>query len=361
MSGLTARVRVVRDHFTLDVAVDVAPGEVVAVVGPNGAGKSTLLRALAGLEPVGAGRVVVDGVPLTDTDQGIAVPPHHRRIGVVFQDYLLFPHLTAAANVAFGLRAGGVGRAEATRRAQNWLDRVGLADLAAVRPGRLSGGQAQRVALARALAPDPRLLLLDEPLAALDARTRLQVRGELRRHLRDVAGATLVVTHDPVDAAVLADRLVVIEDGAVVQTGTPGEVARRPRTEYVARLVGLNLLAGTAEPAPEGRSGSRVRLGTAAPVVVPGRHAGPVYVSFRPAAVALYAEPPGGSPRNVWAGEVVGLEPAGEAVRVEVGTAQGPSVVAEVTPEAAADLDLVPGAPVWAVVKASEIEVYARG
>jgi molybdate transport system ATP-binding protein len=272
----------------------------------------------------------------------------------VFQDYLLFPHLTVLDNVAFGPLVRGLDRAEARRRAAVWLDRVGIADLANAKPRTVSGGQAQRVALARALATEPRLLLLDEPLAALDAKTRLLVRTEVRRHLADFSGATLLVTHDPIDASVLADWLVVIEHGRVVQQGTPPEVARRPRTDYVARLVGLNLLAGRGH-------GHRVLLSTGGAVELAESTFGDVYVAFRPAAVSLFVHRPDGSPRNLWAGRIAALEPHGEGVRVEIAEAPDAksSILAEITPSAVADLELLPGSEVWAAVKASDIEVYS--
>src|SRR5690606_23995610 len=225
----------------LDVSLRVAAGEVVALLGPNGAGKTTALRALAGLRPLDAGRIALGDTVLDDPAAGVFVPPDRRPVGVVFQDYLLFPHLSVMDNVAFGLRCRGARRAEARRAAVEWLDRVGLAAQAARRPRDLSGGQAQRVALARALAVHPRLLLLDEPLAALDARIRLETRAHLQRRLRDQQAAPLLVTHDPLDAMVLADRVVVVEDGRVVQEGDAAEITRRPRTDYVARLAGLNL------------------------------------------------------------------------------------------------------------------------
>ncbi|MBP2416589.1 sulfate/molybdate ABC transporter ATP-binding protein [Microlunatus capsulatus] len=356
MSGLAARLVVERPGFRLDVDLAAAPGEVVALVGPNGAGKSTALRALAGLLALDEGRVELDGRVLADAATRLHRPAHERGVGVVFQDYLLFPHLSVLDNVAFGLTARGRPRAEARAVAAGWLERVGLAALAAARPRTLSGGQAQRVALARALAPGPGLLLLDEPLAALDVRTRLLVRGELRRHLQAFGGAAVVVTHDPVDAAVLADRLVVVEDGRVVQTGTPAAVAARPRTDYVARLVGLNLLGG------DGVDGV-VRLPGGGRVHGPDVVGGPVRAAFRPAAVALFTARPEGSPRNLWAGRVTGLEPHGAGVRVEVAGAPdaGSSILAEVTPAAVAELDLRPGSPVWAAVKASDVTVYPDG
>jgi molybdate transport system ATP-binding protein len=270
---------------------------------------------------------------------------------VVFQDYLLFPHLSALENVAFGPRCHGVGKAEARRTAAVWLERVGLGEHLDARPRRLSGGQAQRVALARALAVQPRLLLLDEPLAALDAHTRLEIRGGLRRRLADFDGACVLVTHDALDAMVLADRLVVIENGRVVQEGAPAEVARRPRTDYVARLVGLNLYRGTA-------LGHEVRLDAAEQLVLRVAEAvdGPVFVAFAPSAVALYRSRPDGSPRNLWRGRIDGVEQHGDRVRVHL---DGPlAVSADITAAALADLDLTPGEHVWASVKATETHAY---
>ncbi|QIS39769.1 ABC transporter ATP-binding protein [Clavibacter capsici] len=243
--GLDARVVVERPAFRLDVRLRVAAGSVTAVVGPNGAGKSTLLRALAGLVPLTAGRVTLDGRVLEDADGSAArIPAEGRGIGVVFQDHLLFPHLSALANVAFGPRAHGVARADAEGRARALLERLGIVHLADRRPAALSGGQSQRVALARALVLEPPLLLLDEPMAALDAGTRLDVRDLLADELRRFGGAAVLVTHDPVDALALADRIHVLEDGRPVQEGAPAEVAARPATAYVARLVGMNRVAG---------------------------------------------------------------------------------------------------------------------
>ncbi|MCW2532368.1 MAG: transporter related protein [Blastococcus sp.] len=349
--SLSARVVVRRGSLVLDVEVDVADGEVLAVLGPNGAGKSTLLRVLAGLLPADDGRVTVDGLAWDDVPTRTHLPAHRRSQGVVFQDALLFPHLTVGENVAFGLRTRGMRKAPRVEAAAGWLARVGLAGLADQRPGALSGGQAQRAALARALVGNPALLLLDEPLSALDARTRLTVRAELRRHLAEFAGCTVLVTHDPVDAMALADRVVVVEDGRVVQAGTPAEVNRRPRTDYVARLVGLSLLPGTG-------TGRSVRLDSGGEVAVADEASGPVFAAVRPESVALYLARPEGSPRNVWPATLVGATPHGATVRCEL--AGEVPLVADVTATAFAELGLVPGAPVWATVKASEVAVYAR-
>ncbi|SOD95168.1 molybdate transport system ATP-binding protein [Blastococcus haudaquaticus] len=346
---LEASVAVRRGSLDLAVDLAVADGEVLAVLGPNGAGKSTLLRVLAGLLPPDGGRVAVDGTPWDD--DGVHLPAHRRSLGMVFQDALLFPHLSVADNVGFGLRTRGVGRADRRAAADAWLGRVGLEGLGDRRPAELSGGQAQRAALARALVGAPALLLLDEPLSALDARTRLAVRAELRRHLGDFAGSTVLVTHDPVDAMALADRVVVVEDGRVVQTGTPDEVNRRPRTDYVARLAGLSLLAGTGQ-------GRTVRLDGGGEVAVAEEAAGPVFAAVRPESVALYLSRPDGSPRNVWPARLVGATPHGATVRCEL--AGEVPLVADVTATAFAELGLVPGAEVWATVKASEVAVYRR-
>jgi molybdate transport system ATP-binding protein len=346
--------RVLRGAFELLVNLDVDAGEVVALLGPNGSGKTTALRALAGLEPLAGGRVVLDGEVVEDAGAGLRTAVERRSIGVVFQDYLLFPHLSARENVAFGLRARGMDHRRSLDRADTWLRRVGLEARGAARPRELSGGQAQRVALARALAPGPRLLLLDEPLAALDAGTRLSVRSDLRRHLTDFDGATVLVTHDALDAMVLADRLVVLEDGRVVQDGSPKDVARRPRTEYVARLVGLNLYRGTAQ------STGHVTIGDGAVLTAADHHAGPVFLAFAPSAVALHPARPAGSPRNVWRATVAGLEQLGDAVRVSLDPVDrdGVAVLADVTALSVAELRLGPGATVWASVKATELQVY---
>ncbi|MFI7250090.1 ABC transporter ATP-binding protein [Micromonospora chalcea] len=348
MSVLDAHLVAERDGFTLDVRLSVAAGEVVALLGPNGAGKTTALRVLAGLHPLTAGHLTLDGADLDRPDRRMWTPPERRPVGVVFQDYLLFPHLSALDNVAFGPRRRGADKRAARARAQAWLDRVGLGDQARRRPRQLSGGQAQRVALARALAVDPALLLLDEPLAALDARTRLDTRAELQRHLGAHPGATLLVTHDPLDALVLADRLVIVEHGRVVQEGDAATVTARPRTDYVARLVGLNLHRGRAD-------GHTVTVGELALTTADTVH-GDVFVAYPPAAVALHPSRPEGSPRNVWAATVTGMQRHGDNLRVQLA---GPvEVAADVTPAAAAHLGLIPGRPVWAAVKAAETRAY---
>ncbi|WBB73972.1 ABC transporter ATP-binding protein [Micromonospora sp. WMMD1128] len=338
-----------RGTFRLDLPLRIEAGEVVALLGPNGAGKTTALRALAGLQPLGAGHLALASRTVDRPDKRLWTPPEHRPIGVVFQDYLLFPHLSARDNVAFGPRRHGADRRAARRLADDWLDRVGLGDQSRRKPRQLSGGQAQRVALARALAVDPVLLLLDEPLAALDARTRLDTRAALHRHLGDHAGATLLVTHDPLDALVLADRLVIVEDGRMVQSGDAAAITAQPRTDYVARLVGLNLYRGTAD-------GHTVRVDDRLTLAVADALHGDAFVAFPPSAVALHPRRPDGSPRNTWPAVIAGLQRHGDNLRVQL---DGPiAVAADVTPAAASHLDLVPGRSVWAAVKATETRAY---
>jgi molybdate transport system ATP-binding protein len=340
---LDAHLVVDRGTFRVDVPLRIDAGEVVGLLGPNGAGKTTALRALAGLQPLTAGHVTLDGRELRST------PTERRPIGVVFQDYLLFPHLTALDNVAFGPRRHGADRRTARREAADWLARVGLAEHARRKPRQLSGGQAQRVALARALAVHPRLLLLDEPLAALDARSRLETRAELQRHLAAHEGATLLVTHDPLDALVLADRLVIVEDGHVVQEGDAATITAHPRTDYVARLVGLNLYRGSAQ-------GNTVHVTDRFALTVADPVQGDAFVAFPPSAVALHPRQPDGSPRNTWPATITGLQRHGDNLRVELA---GPiTAAADVTPAAAAHLHLAPGQAVWAAVKATETRAY---
>ncbi len=322
---LEAAVRVRRDAFTLDVDLSAAAGETVAVLGPNGAGKTTLLRALAGLDEM-EGRVVLDGEVLEDTGRNVHVPAERRHAGLVFQDHVLFPHLSVLENVAFGLRAQG--RAQPAALARKWLDEAGLGDRAEAMPRALSGGQAQRVALLRALATEPKLLLLDEPLSALDVSIRAEVRRELSRQLASFQGVRLLVTHDPLEAMALADRLVVLEQGD---------------------LAGVNLLRGHAH-------GDHVSLVGDALVAAAGAGSGDVFAVIHPRAVALYKRRPFGTPRNVWHGRVDSVDLYGDRVRVRV---KGPvPLVAEVTRAAVQDMGLAAGADVWMAVKATEVSVY---
>jgi len=348
--SLQAQLQARVGSFELDVDLSIAPGEVVALLGPNGAGKTSVLRALAGLLTIDAGRIALDGIVLDEPANAIRMPVEQRPIGVVFQDYLLFPHLSVLENVAFGLRSRGVGRTTATARARSWLDRVGLGPAANRKPGSLSGGQAQRVALVRALATDPALLLLDEPMAALDASARVELRRELRQHLESFRGVRLLVTHDPVEAMAMADRLIVLEHGRVLQTGSPAEVTQRPRSRYVADLVGVNLFRGTARH-------DIITISGGGSLTAVGTTDGDVFAVVHPRTVALYRARPDGTPRNVWEGRATDLDLQGDRVRVRL---QGsPSIVAEVTPAAVRELGLDRGDQVWIGVKATEVVVYS--
>lgn len=339
------------------VDLDVADGERVAVLGHNGAGKSTLLSVLAGTLRPDSGRAVLDDTVLFDLDDTNRrwLPPHRRGIALLAQDALLFPHLSVADNVAFGPRSSGRSRAEARATAGRWLEEVGASDLADRRAAHLSGGQAQRVAIARALAAEPRLLLLDEPLAALD----ISVAPLLRRLLRRVLAGrqTIVVTHDVLDALLLAERVVVLEEGTVAESGSTDDVLRHPRARFTARLAGLNLVRGVVD-------GTGVRDDSG--LHVDGvRRAGeqmdqgdPAAAAFSPAAVSIHLAPPGGSPRNTIAVTITEFEPRGALVRVRGDDARGHVIAADVTPHSVAELDLYPGRPVTFSVKAAAVTVY---
>lgn len=349
---LVVDARVRRGQFLLTSAFTVPAGEVLGVLGPNGSGKSTLLSAIAGLIPLTGGRIELAGQVMDDATTGDFVEAAGRPIGFVFQNYRLFPHMNVRDNVAFSPRVQGLGRAEAANRADHWLDRFGLTDLAGRKPARLSGGQAQRVALARALAGDPAILLLDEPLAALDAQTRLDVQTELKRHLSDFDGPCLLITHDPLEALVLADRLLVLEHGRIVQEGGPARVARQPATEYVAKLVGLNLYNGRTD-------GAHVKLRAGGEFTIPDHDEhGDVLVAMRPSSVVVSTHRPDSSARNSWPATIAGLTLLADRVRIDLDGQ--PAALADVTPAAVADLGLRPGSRVWLSVKATDLEVYPQ-
>lgn len=332
----------------MEVSIDAPGGEVTAVLGPNGAGKTTLLRAVAGNRAVDYGRITLNG-EILDSAPNVFLAPERRQLGVVHQDYLLFPHMTALANVAFGPRSHGRSRTDSERVAQTELRRVGMEQHRDSMPGELSGGQAQRVALARALAIEPRALLLDEPLAALDAGTRSEVRRELREHLAGFDGPTLMVTHDPVDAFALADRVAILEAGRITQNGTLADVTRRPRSRYVADLIGTNLVRGLGSGTTI-TTDSGMKLTTADPVD------GPVFATIAPEAVALHLHEPEGSPRNRWEATISQVEPLGDRVRIRI--ASPLDLVAEVTPAAVSEMGVAVGGVVWVSVKATEVHAY---
>ncbi len=354
MNSLDARIVRRAGSLDLDVSIRVAPGETVALLGPNGAGKSTAVAAISGAEFDGE----TDGTTITlggrhfEHSAGF-VPAEDRNIGVVFQDGLLFEHMTVLDNVAFADRNRGNSRRAARLTARGWLTRLGIDDLADRRPSELSGGQAQRVAIARTLASKPDMLLLDEPLSALDVESRSTIRRVLREHLDEFEGPRLLVTHDPADAFLLAHRIDVIEAGRITQSGTADHIRRSPATPYVAALAGTNLFTGDADA-------GTVRLHDLdQPLTIADTSlSGPVLVTVHPTAISLHPERPSGSQRNVWSTTVDLVEPLGDTVRIVL--ASPVPMAVDVTPGAVDSLGLSPGANVWAAVKATEIDAAPR-
>ncbi len=345
-----------------DLTADLTVGrETVALVGPSGAGKSTVLRMIAGLADPDAGRIVVGGTTVFQSGTGagaprIRRPPEARGVGLLFQDYALFPHLSVRANVAYGPRSQGRRRSDSFVRADAWIERLGIVTLADQRPRGLSGGERQRVALARALASEPRVLLLDEPLSALDAVTKAAVSAELATELRDVGLPTVLVSHDFADVVGLADRIAVIEHGRIVQVGAAAELLEAPASAFVAGFTGVNYFAGTAS-----RRGDLTEVRSAdgpATFVSTDAAEGSVGVVVLPWDVLLSAAAPEGSALNALAGPVRRVAVVGNRARVTV--ASRPSVVAEVTEGSVRRLRLEPGVPVVATWKATGTRLVPR-
>ncbi len=331
----------------VSVELAVSAGEVVALLGPSGAGKTTTLLSLAGIRPIRSGRITLDEEIWADAEAGIAVPPERRRLGVVFQENRLFQHRSVEENIAFGPRTQRRRDTESITRV--WMERLGVGHLAARSPSELSGGEARRVAIARTLASQPRAVAFDEPTASLDVASRQEVRSVIGRQLGEMAVPSLIVTHDHIDAAILADRIVVLEAGRITQQGSLAEVTARPRTSWIAELAGTNLWSGTA-------TGRVVELAEGASLVVAESISGPVLVSVSPRAVTLSRHRPSGSARNVFVGRVTSLDPIGDRVRV---TVRGKvTVIAEVTMQAVESLHLASDAPIHASAKATELTVY---
>ncbi|MGE2836766.1 sulfate/molybdate ABC transporter ATP-binding protein [Mycobacterium sp. SMC-4] len=354
MSGVAVRARLDRRNLDVELAVD--DGEVLAVLGPNGAGKSTVLQIISGLVQPDAGRVQLGSRVLTDTDAGTFVPPHARGVAMLSQQPLLFPHMTVARNVAYGPRCTGKPRALAREVGHRWLDAVGAADLADRRPAQLSGGQAQRVALARALATEPALLLLDEPMAALDVTAAPSLRRLLRTVLRDARRTAIVVTHDVIDALAIADTAIVIEAGRIVEHGPVRQVLTAPRSAFAARMAGVNLISGTVASPGVLRTAWGTDLSGRGDVET----GAPAVAVFSPTAVAVHAEPPHGSPRNVFPVTIGDIDVQGAVARIRSGQLPdgGTGPAADITPAAVADLDLHPGNTVYFVVKAQEVAIH---
>jgi molybdate transport system ATP-binding protein len=336
-------------ELELDVALEVRAGECLALAGPSGAGKTSVLRVASGLLRPQSGRVACGGDTWLDTERGIDVPPEGRRCGYVFQEYALFPHLTAWQNVAYPLR--GMSRSDRRERAQALLERFGMGGLADARPRTLSGGERQRVAVARVLARRPGVLLLDEPLSALDARTRAGAARELESVLREVEVPALLVTHDFAEAARLGDRVGVIDAGRVVQEGTATQLAAAPRSAFVADFTGAVVLTGTAR---SGRSGlTHVELDGGGRVASTDRGEGPVAVSVYPWEIAIEPESEAahGSAQNRLGAEVLSMTTVGN--RVRLGLAAPQPLAAEITQASASALDLRTGTRVVATWKAA--------
>ena len=360
---LSVDLGIARGDLRIHVDFEAMEGETIALLGPNGAGKSTVVACLAGILDADDGWISLDRQILTDARSGRCVPPEERPIGVVFQGSLLFPHLSAIENAAFPLRARGVDKTAAREGARALLDRLGFpAARSHARPKDLSGGETQRVALARALIHEPRLLLMDEPTSSLDVRTRAEIRPLIRSILNGFPGVRVLVTHDPVEAMTLADRIVVLEDGRMTQVGTPDELRRAPRTPFVADLVGVNLFAGRLEPLDEGAgAGTVVTADGAGRLVVPWPDDLPrepvegVLAVLRPADVVLHVSEPEGSARNVFHGSIVEISVEGERARVRLSSS--PPIVAEITRGSVQRLDLHEGGTVWASFKAVEVSL----
>lgn len=349
---MTLHAHIVIDARNVDVEIDVADGEKVAILGPNGAGKSSALEAIAGLLRPDRGFATLDGETLYDIGRGNATiwrPAHSRGTALLSQDPLLFPHLTVIDNVGFGPRSRGSSRSESRAVAHTWLEQVDAVEFGARKPAQLSGGQAQRIAVARALAVDPKLLLLDEPMAALDVAVVPALRQMLRRVLAD--RSAIIITHDVLDALLLADRVIVIEDGRVVEDGPTAAVLKRPRSQFAARIAGLNMVIGMARDGAIRSDNGTLIEGLSADRPTEGARAVAV---FSPSAVSVHRTAPGGSPRNVITARVTEIEPLGDRMRVRTDEFN-----ADITPASVASLDLVPGSEVLLVVKANEVSIYA--
>jgi molybdate transport system ATP-binding protein len=358
--GLAASLAARAGTLQLDAALSAEPGRPVALIGANAAGKTTLLRCLAGLHKPDRGRIAMDAEVWFDSDRRVDTPAHRRRVGVVPQQGVLFPHLDVEGNVAYGLRASRLSRADAKRRTHEAMERYGLTPLATRRPDTLSGGERQRVALARATVLDPDLLLLDEPLSALDAASRATVRASLRDLLRERSACTVLVTHDARDALELAADAVVLEGGRVVQQGAPAELAQRPRSAPVAALMGQNWLAGIAEQR-EGevwtlRCGE-LQVRAVADAQEPPAPRQAAYVLVDPRDITLHHEHPEGSAQNVFAARIATVVDTGGPLRVTLDTQ--PRLVVEVTARAVEQMHLHEGSAVHASFKATAARAFA--
>ncbi len=354
--ALRAQLLVRRGDHVVDIGLDVDDGETVALLGRNGAGKTTVLEALAGLVPLDEGHIELDDRPIH------TLPPERRAVGLAFQDAMLFPRMSVLENVAFAARARGVRARDARGHATRMLSTLAPMVRGDADPRTLSGGERQRVSLARALAANPRLLLLDEPLAAVDASARPSLRALLHDTLAAFPGPSILVTHDPVEAMTIADRLVLLEDGRITQSGTPAEVRNHPATRYAADLVGVNLFEGTLEPGDTDVGILRTAEGEltiAWPDGLARVHTTGVRATLSPAEIAVHTARPEGSARNVFRGIVQEAAIGGSRARVRI--ASRPPLVAEVTTGSIERMRIAPGANVWASFKAVEVRLMVPG
>jgi molybdate transport system ATP-binding protein len=332
--------------FLVSARLVVERGRTVALLGPNGAGKSTIVDVIAGLLPIASGSVAFDGAVWDDPASGVFVPPDERRVGVVFQDGLLFGHMTVRENVDFGPRSLRWSASSREQSVAQWLHRLDLDDLADRRPAELSGGERQRVAMARALVTEPDVLILDEPLTAVDAEARPHLRRLLGEYLDAFAGAAIVITHDAPEAFMLADQVVILESGVITHEGSPTDIRLRPATAYAAEIAGVNIVHGVASQGVLRAGRQRLQLSDSAV-------SGPVVAIINPTSIQLHRNRPEGSARNVWETTVVGIEPFGDTVRVATSDPFGLTV--EVTNAGASDTGIAVGGSVWVSIKATEI------
>lgn len=349
MDDLVAHFSLRRDSgFTVDAVIDVVAGNTTALLGPNGAGKSTVVSAIAGLDAIDSGIIKLGDRVLDDPGSDIFVEPSDRRVGVVFQNALLFPHMSVAHNIEFGLKSLKREPERSSAVLDAWTERLDLRPLLDRRTRELSGGEIQRVAIARTMVTEPDLLILDEPLAAIDASARPAIRRLLSDFLVEFEGPAIVITHDPAEAFLLADEVVIIEDGHITQSGSPDDIRLQPATSYAADLAGVNLVVGVA-------SDGKVVVGGHTLQIADSHLTGEVVATIHPRAISLHRNRPEGSQRNVWLTRVKRLERQGDTVRIATGSPL--ELIAEVTTDGARATGLALDAEVWVAVKATEIQV----
>lgn len=343
-------------EFPLELAFEVKPAETLVIIGPSGCGKTTALNIIAGLVSPDDGRIELGGRALYDASSGASVPVEERKVGYVFQDFALFPHMSVKENVAYGLRARRHPRAEIPEKVNQILGLLGITPLKDRRPDALSGGERQRVALARAIACDAEILLLDEPLGSLDAQTRGRVRGELQRMLRVVGRIAIMVTHDYIDALTFGDRICVMDRGRVLQMGSREDLLHSPKSRFVAELTGVNFFEGTISAGSEDGV-AEIWVGDSCLYAAAGqKEMGGTLVAFFPSEVTITREPPVSSARNVFQTEIKDIIHMGDKVRLSLNGAL--PMCAEITADALEELEVGEGDTVYASLKATAVKTY---